>query len=121
MKPYTRAERVGALMRETLSDILRKSIKDPRLAEVIITKIKMTADLKLATVYYVSSGLDSDQDIDRADASEGFKKASGFIRRALAQAMDLRYIPNLRFLYDETIAYGIHMNQILSQLNNHEP
>lgn len=116
MKPYTRAERVGALMQETLSDILRKSIKDPRLAEVIITKIKMTADLKLATVYYVSSG----QKADRADASEGFKKASGFIRRTLAQALELRYIPNLRFLYDETIAYGIHMNQILSQLNNHE-
>lgn len=116
MKPYTRAERVGGLMRETLSDILRKSIKDPRLAEVTITKIKMTDDLKLAKIYYVTSG----QNTNRDDTSEGFKKASGFIRRVLAQALDLRYIPNLRFLYDETIAYGIHMNKILSQLNNYE-
>lgn len=120
MKPYTRAERLSSLMRETLSDILLKSIKDPRLASVSITKIRMTADLKLAKVYYVTTGEDADRVTDIDATSEGFKKASGFIRRALARELDLRYIPNLRFLYDETIEYGIHMNQILSQLKNHE-
>ncbi|NOY68979.1 MAG: 30S ribosome-binding factor RbfA [Deltaproteobacteria bacterium] len=114
MKPYTRADRVSGLIQETLADILRKSIKDPRLASVLITKIRMTADLKLAKIYYVTAG----QVADRESTAEGFKKASGFIRRALGKELDLRYIPDLHFLYDASIDYGIHMNQILSQLDH---
>jgi len=116
MKPYTRAERVAELMQRALADILRKSVKDPRLDSVSITKIKMSADLKLATVYYVTSGMDA----DRKGTAEGFDKASGFIRSALARSIELRYVPRLRFLYDETIEYGIHMNQILNNLSTHE-
>lgn len=112
MKPYTRADRVSALMQEALSGIIHKSIKDPRLDTVGITRIKMTADLKRARIYFVVTG----ESVPREDAAAGFKKASGFIKHALAQELDLRYMPELQFLYDDSIDYGIHIDSVLKRL-----
>ncbi len=109
MKPYTRAERVGALIQAALFDILLKSIKDPRLASVSITSVKMTSDLKLARIYFASSG-------NADDAAAGFRKAHGFIKKALAQEIQLRYMPELQFFYDESIDYAVHMDAVLKQL-----
>lgn len=109
MKPYTRAERVGGLIQSALFDILLKSIKDPRLGPVTITSVKMTKDLKHASVYFASSG-------DPDEAIAGFQKARGFIKKTLARELDLRYIPELRFLYDDSIDYAIHMDTLLKQL-----
>ncbi|MFO8112199.1 MAG: 30S ribosome-binding factor RbfA [Desulfosalsimonadaceae bacterium] len=109
MKPYTRAERVGGLIQSALFDILLKSIKDPRLDPVTITGVKMTKDLKLARVYFASSD-------DPKDAAAGFKKAHGFIKKALAKELDLRYMPELQFLYDESIDYAVHMTTVLEQM-----
>ena len=110
MKPYARAERVGVLIQGTLFDILRKSIKDPRLDTVTITSVKMTSDLKLARIYFTTSG-------SRDEAMAGFKKAHGFIKKNLAAELDLRYMPELQFLYDESIDYAIHMDTVLKKLN----
>lgn len=110
MKPYARAERVGVLIQGALFDILRKSIKDPRLDAVTITGVKMTKDLKLARVYFATSG-------NPEDAAKGFKKAHGFIKKALAGELELRYMPDLQFLYDESIDYAIHMDTVIKQLN----
>ena len=109
MKPYTRAERVGALIQTALFDILLKSIKDPRLASVSITSVKMTNDLKLARIYFASSG-------SADEAAAGFRKAHGFIKKALAQEIQLRYMPELQFFYDESIDYAVHMDAVLKQL-----
>ncbi len=112
MKPYTRADRVSALMQEALSGLLHKSIKDPRLDAVSITRIKMTADLKLARIYFVTSG----ETANREDAAAGLKKAKGFIKYSLAQELNLRYMPELQFLYDNSIDYGIHIDSVLKRL-----
>ena len=109
MKPYPRAERVGGLIKTTLSDILHRSIKDPRLDSVALTGVKMTADLKLARIYFVTSG-------NPDDATAGFRKAHGFIKHALAQKLDLRYMPELQFFYDNSIDYGMHIDSVLRQL-----
>ncbi len=109
MKPYTRAERVGGLIQSALFDILLKSIKDPRLDPVTITGVKMTKDLKRARVYFASSE-------NPKEAAEGFKKAHGFIKKALARELDLRYMPELQFLYDESIDYAVHMTTVLEQM-----
>ncbi len=109
MKPYTRADRVGGLLQAALFDIMLKSIKDPRLEQVTITNVKITNDLKLARVYFATPG-------NPADAAAGFKKAHGFIKKNLARELDLRYMPELRFLYDESIDYADHMDTVLKQL-----
>ncbi|MCF8028186.1 MAG: 30S ribosome-binding factor RbfA [Desulfobacteraceae bacterium] len=118
MKPYGRAERVSGLIQQALSEILLKSIKDPRLAAVSITGVKMTGDLKLARIYFVTSGHFS----SREDAAAGFRKAHGFIKNSLARELELRYMPDLEFFYDESIDYGMHIDSVLKRLHNeHEP
>ena len=109
MKPYSRAERVGGLIKTALSDILQRSFKDPRLDSVLLTGVKMTADLKLARIYFVTSD-------NPDDAAAGFKKAHGFIKHALAQELELRYMPELQYFYDDSIDYGMHIDAVLKQL-----
>lgn len=109
MKPYSRAERVGGLIKTTLSEIIQRSIKDPRLDSVALTGVKMTADLKLARIYFVTSG-------NPDDAAAGFRKAHGFIKHALAGKLDLRFMPELQFFYDNSIDYGMHIDSVLRQL-----
>ena len=113
MKPYDRAERVSGLIQQTLSEILQRSIKDPRLSSVSITGVKMTADLKLARIYFVTSG----QFSSREEAAAGFRKAHGYIKHTLAQSLELRYMPDLRFFYDESIEYGMHIERVIKRLH----
>ncbi len=114
MKPYSRAERVGGLIQQALSEILQKSIKDPRLRSVSITGVKMTADLKMARIYFVTSGHFS----TREEADAGFRKAHGYIKHTLAQELELRYMPEIRFLYDDSVEYAVHINSVIKRLHN---
>lgn len=113
-KPFARTDRVGALIQEGLSLLLQKSISDPRLTSASITGVKMSSDLKLAKVYFVVS----DRISTREDAFSGFKKAKGFIKYSLAQTLNLRYMPDLQFYYDDSIDYGFHMDSVLKKLKD---
>ncbi len=116
MKSYTRGDRVAGLVQEALSGVLKKSIQDPRLTSVVITGVKMSPDLKLAKVYFVVS----DRVSTREEAIEGFKKAAPFIKYSLAQEINLRYMPDLKFYYDESIDYGFHIESILKKIKNND-
>ncbi len=109
MKPFSRADRVGALMQEVLSDVLHRDIKDPRLDLVTITGIKLSSDLKNARIYFsVTGGAEK-----VAAALSGFERASGYIRRKLASELELRQMPGLKFFYDESFDYGAHIDSVL--------
>lgn len=112
MKRFSRADRVGSLIQERLSVLLKKSIKDPRLKTAVITGVKMSSDLKLAHIYFVVS----DAGAGKPEALDGFNKAKGFIKYTLAQELNLRYMPDFRFYYDESIEYGFHMDSVLKQV-----
>ncbi|OQX25302.1 MAG: ribosome-binding factor A [Desulfobacteraceae bacterium IS3] len=112
MRSFTRAERVGGEIRRILSDILRKSVKDPRLEMTVITGVDVSSDLKNARVYFSTSG---GNEIRRQEASEGFQSALGYIRRTLSQELALRYIPEIRFFYDESFDYGSRIDTLLRE------
>jgi len=118
MKPFSRADRVSGLIQEAVSELLQKSIKDPRLEAVTITGVDMTRDLKLARIYFVTS---SGAEASREEASAGFKKAHGFIKYSLAQELNLRYMPEFQFFYDESIDYGFHIETVIKRLKNEHP
>ena len=112
MTLFSRADRVSGLIQELLSDLLKKSIHDPRLEMTTITKVKMSPDLKLARIYFTIYG-------DRKkseDAAAGFESARGFIKRNLARKLRLRYMPDLKFFYDESFDYGLHIDQLLKKI-----
>ncbi len=112
MTSFSRAERVGGLIQETLSDLLNKRIHDPRLHMATITKVKMSADLKIARVYFAIYGDDKKSE----GAVKGFESARGFIKRNLASKLGLRYMPDLKFFYDDSLDYGSHIDQLLEKI-----
>jgi ribosome-binding factor A len=117
MKPFSRSERVGGLIQEAVSELLQKSIKDPRLYAVTVTGVDMTRDLKIARIYFVTS---SGADASREEALAGFQKAQGFIKYSLAQELNLRYMPEFQFFYDESIDYGFHIDAVIKRLKNED-
>jgi len=112
MKSYTRGDRVAGLIQEVLSGVIKKSIRDPRIQSSVITGVKMSPDLKLAKIYFfVSDRISTPQ-----EALAGFRKATPFIKYTLAREIDLRYMPDLKFYYDESIDYGFHIESILKKI-----
>jgi ribosome-binding factor A len=112
MKPFKRADRVSGLIQRSLSDILRKDIKDPRLELATITSVKMSSDLKLAKIYFSISG-----GKERVEgAARGFESALGYIKRTLASELGLRYMPEIKFFYDESFDYGAHIDEVLKSV-----
>ena len=116
MKPFSRSDRVGGQIQKVLSDILLKKIKDPRLEAATITGVKMSRDLKFARVYFVTSGGKKRME----EAIEGFKSALGYVKRKLASQLGLRYMPELRFFYDESFEYGSHIDNIIKAVRSED-
>jgi ribosome-binding factor A len=113
MTSFSRSDRVSGLIQEVLSDILKKEIADPRLQMATITGVKMSADLKLASIYYTTSG--DKNSIDAA--AQAFNRAHGYIKKKLAQQLELRYMPQLRFFYDESFDYGSRIEKLLKTVS----
>ena len=109
-----RPERVGEQIHKEVTRLLMHNIKDPRVSPVLITGVKVTRDLRLARVYFAVS----DEGAERKDAERGLKSAGPYIRRELGQVMRLRYIPELRFEYDSSIAYGQNIENLLRQVRD---
>jgi ribosome-binding factor A len=108
-----RVERVAAQLREEISEIMRRDLKDPRVALCSITQVKLTPDLRNASVRVSVIG---DPDIQQA-AIEGLQRARGFIRHELgARLTNLRFAPELRFELDQSIAYSVRVSQLLREV-----
>jgi ribosome-binding factor A len=109
MIPFSRADRVGGLIQKVLSNILKKNISDPRLKTATITDVKVSRNLKQARIYFTASGGVQ----KKGDAIKGFSSAHGFIKRTLAHELDLKYMPDIKFFYDESLEYGTHIDELL--------
>ena len=88
-------------------------MEDPRLAGVTITAVKMTGDLQLASVYFRLYGGDEKAELA---AKAGLERASGFLRRRVAESVEMRRVPNLRFFFDESVERGSRIEELLSKL-----
>jgi ribosome-binding factor A len=112
MTNFSRADRVSQLIQRELSEILQKETKDPRLKMTTITGVKLSKDLKNAKIYF------SVADRDQQDVLKGFQSAHGHIKRTLAGRLELRYMPELRFYYDESFDYGERIEKLLKSVAN---
>ncbi|MDX9788343.1 MAG: 30S ribosome-binding factor RbfA [Desulfobacterales bacterium] len=113
MRPFARAERVSTQIQRVLSEVLKKEISDPRLELVVITGVKMAADLKSARIFFSMPGGET----ARTQATEGFQKARPFIKRELAGRLGLRYMPDIKFFYDESFDYGARIENLLKAIH----
>lgn len=109
---FKRSHRVGDLIREVICEMLLRDLNDPRLESVTITDVEVSADLKLATVFFSARGNRS-----REEASlHGLQSATGYIRKKLGKELRLRYIPDLLFKVDHSFDYGSKIDRIFQTL-----
>lgn len=114
MKPFSRSDRVGGQIQRALSDLLLKNVSDPRLEGTTITGVKITRDLRIARVYFTTTGGKAKSQ----DAEEGFKSAVGYVKRSLGRQLGLRYMPAFQFYYDESIDYGANIDKLIQSTKN---
>ncbi len=108
--------RINANVQREISKIIRGEIKDPRILPMTgVTECIVTTDLKLCTVYVSVLGTDE----EAKNTLEGLKSASGYMRRELAHRLNLRNTPELRFVLDTSLAYGMKMNQLIDEVMKH--
>jgi len=113
MMSYKRSERVGDLIKkEIASMILHGEVKDPRIGFVTVTRVKMTEDLKHAHIFFSMIG--TEEEVLRSKA--GLNSASGYMRRALAKRLSLKYIPAIDFEFDDSLEYSSHIEEVLKKL-----
>ena len=110
MANYRRG-RINDEMQKELAQVLRQ-VKDPRVSEAFIsvTAVDVTPDLKFAKVYY------SAMTGDKKEIAKGLKSSAGYIRRQLAQNLNLRMTPELTFYEDHSIAHGAHISKLLNSI-----
>ena len=113
-KTFERNARLEGEMRAVLSNLLLFDVNDPRLTDVTVSSIRLSADRSKARVYFSVIG---DQERER-QAGDGFNAASPFIRHQLGQRMRLRVVPALEFFRDTSYEYGDHMEKVFNRLHD---
>ena len=111
MKEYQRIDRISEELRRELDAIIREEINDPRVDGTwSITRAEVTGDLRYAKVYV--SVL---EEAKRDKLMEALKNAKGYLRRALGRRMIIRSAPELIFVSDQNIEYGVHIAKVLAE------
>jgi ribosome-binding factor A len=108
-REFSRSQRLGAQVLRILSELLRFETKDPSLSTVSLTAVDLSRDLGVAKVYY--SLLNPDD--DPQPVQEGLQRASGFLRGRLGKSLEIRHVPELRFVHDDSIAHGVEMSRLI--------
>lgn len=109
-----KTERIGNVFQKEISDIIANEINDKDIKFVTINHVKVDTDLSLARIYFTVL------DISKKDkCMEDLNKAKGFIRSQLyKRKLEIRKIPDLEFVYDESVDYGYKIEEIIKKINN---
>lgn len=112
--PSKRTERVGHQLQMEISKLILTRLKDPRLGFVTITHVGVAPDLKSAAVFYSSLG----DKTAREKTQIALDHAVGFLQKEIGATLQLRYVPRLKFLYDDSIDRGLEIEQVLRKIQN---
>jgi ribosome-binding factor A len=109
-----RSERVDSVIRREISELLCEQVNDPRLTRFIsVTRVVTSPDLRHAKVYISTLG----DKVNKKEILQGFTAASGFLRRQLANRLELRHMPELSFHLDESIERGAEVLRLIDQVS----
>ena len=113
-----RQRRVADLVRELISELIAREVQDARIRGICITEVRVSPDYRHATLYY---SLLAASDEERIATQTALDKAAGFMRRAIARDLRIRTTPQLRFVFDHSLAYAAHIEEVLSELSGEDP
>ena len=109
-REFTRSTRVAEQLRREVGELLRRSVKDPRAQGATVTDVEVSKDVSYARVYF-SQLEDSPEQVKETE--QALNRAAGFLRRELGQIMRMRHVPELKFIYDHSIAEGARMDALI--------
>ena len=115
-RSYERTKRVNELLREELAELIQRSVKDPRIGTVTITGVETSRELDVARVFVQLFG----DEARRAEALEGLQNAAGYLRTQLARRLRLRKMPELRFVWDETLERATRIERLLAEIRTED-
>ena len=108
-----RSEKVADVIQREISEMLLRTLKDPRIGFVTITRVTVSDDCRMAKVYFSVMGTPA----DRERSMEGLNHAKGYVRKELGRRIRLRYAPEVVFQFDPSIEYGIHLEEVIHELH----
>jgi len=113
MSQGSRPDRVADQIRAEIARLLGREVHDPGIGFVTLTRVQISPDLQSARVFYTALG----DDKTRANSGRALDRAAPFLRRQIGSRLRLKRVPELRFIYDDSIAGQDRIEQILSQLH----
>ena len=112
MSQGSRADRVAEQVRSELALLLAREVHDPGIGFVTLTRVQISPDLQLARIFYTALG----DETARSNSARALDRAAPFLRRQIGSRLRLRRVPELAFLYDESIAGQDRIEQLLNEL-----
>jgi len=110
-----RIERVNSLIRQEISELLRRQVKDPRLGNLVaVTDVSTSPDLRHAKIFVSRIGSEE----EKQETLSVLAAASGFFRNELAKRLRLRHIPELSFQWDDSIERGDYLLQLIDEVSS---
>jgi ribosome-binding factor A len=108
-----RIERLNSVIQQEISQLLREQVNDPRLTSLIsITEVSTSSDLRQTKVFISTFG----DNVDKKEILQGFTAASGFLRRQLANRLQLRHMPELSFHFDDSIEHAAEVLKLIDEV-----
>lgn len=109
-----RIDRIKEEIKRELTSVIR-TIKDPRVDSMVsVVSVDVTKDLKFAKVFVSVMG----DEKTKKDSILGLNSAQGYVRREIANRLNIRNTPQFKFVLDNSVEYGIHINELISKLNS---
>ena len=116
-KNPSRLGRIGDQIQKDLAELIRTEVKDPRIGMITITGVEVSSDYHHAKVFFTTLG--GSEAV--AKAADGLHHASGFLRSQLAKGLKLRLVPELHFIYDESVERGIRLSNLIDDAIASQP
>lgn len=110
-RDYSRTLRIADQIQRELADLIRNELKDRRVGMITLTGVEVSQDYAHAKVFYTTLGSDEDNFL----TDKGLKHASRFLRGQLSNRLRLRLVPQLQFIYDESVEQGIRLSQLIDK------
>ena len=112
----SRMDKVQEEMRQRVSTIIQQRLQDPRIGFVTVVRVEVTADLRIAKVYFTA--------LNEGDSLkgtiDGLNKSAGFVRRCIGESMRMKFTPEIRFIYDETKDGPNRIDEIIEKIHQED-
>ena len=110
-KDYSRTLRIAYQVQRELADLIRNELKDRRVGMITLTDVEVSQDYAHAKIFYTTLGSEEDNFL----TGKGLEHAASFLRSQLSHRLRLRVVPQLHFIYDESVERGIRLSQLIDK------